>query len=226
MLLLSFSPPPLCQSHNHGDFNADPGHLGGPLATTSINSQGRILHRFNLTSAHLHKSDLLFSHTFESDAHSTVSTIDHILCPRHSLPAILSAHPIDNLPLNTSDHLPVFARLAAHLPLPTSSPTSSCPIQNHLHIPRNWSGTPKGRNHHQVHCPLQTSPITNSPKHPSDYIHESHPDTIDRLLSDLTTCLLTTSRNIPPNKFHPAKRPGWDPALKSASRSCKHHYRA
>ena len=53
---------------------------------------------------------------------------------------------------------------------------------------------------------------------------KSHPDTIDRLLSDLTTCLLTTSRNIPPNKFHPAKRPGWDPALKSASRSCKHHY--
>ena len=128
-------------------FNADPGHLGGPLATTTINSQGRILHqfmeRFNPTSAHLHKSDLLFSHTFESDAHSTVSTIDHILCPRHSLPAILSAHPIDNPPLNTSDHLPVLARLAAHLPLPTSSPTTSRPIQNHLHIPRNWSGTSK-----------------------------------------------------------------------------------
>ena len=122
-----------------GDFNADSGHLGGPLATTSINSQGRILHqfmeRFNITSSHLHKSNLLFSHTFESDAHSTVSTIDHILCPRHSQPAIQSAHPIDNLPLNTSDHLPVFARLAVHLPLPTSSSTTSRPIQNHPHIP-------------------------------------------------------------------------------------------
>ena len=49
---------------------------------------------------------------------------------------------------------------------------------------------------------------------------------IDHLLSDPTACLLTTSRNIPPKKLHHAKRPGWDPTLKSVSRLCKYHYRA
>ena len=56
-----------------GDFNADPGHLGGPLSTTSTYTQGRILlqfmDKFSLVSTHQHKSNLFLSHTYESDAH-------------------------------------------------------------------------------------------------------------------------------------------------------------
>ena len=67
-----------------GDLNADPGSHGGPLSTTRVNEQGRILSQYlslwNFVSAHLHKSNLSSSHIFESEAHSTVSTIDHILC--------------------------------------------------------------------------------------------------------------------------------------------------
>ena len=101
--------------------------------------------------------------------------------------------------------------------------TTSCPIQNHLHIPRNWSGASKeiiitvpSKPHLSLN--LQNIPPTTSLK--------SNPDLIDHLLSDLTACLLTTSRNIPPKKLHHAKRPGWDPTLKSVSRLCKYHYRA
>ena len=82
---------------NMGDFNAYPGIHGRHLSSTALNCQGKILlqfmNRFNLTSAHLHKSNQLFSHTFEGKAHSSVSTIDHILCPLHLLPRIHSAYP-------------------------------------------------------------------------------------------------------------------------------------
>ena len=130
-----------------GDFNADPGHLGGPLSTTSTNTQGRILlqfmDKFNLVSTHLHKSNLLLSHMYESDAHHSVSTIDHILCSKHLLSAILQASLIDDHPLNTSDHFPVVAELIIHLPPPSLLPSSSNSPQKQPFISRNWSGTSK-----------------------------------------------------------------------------------
>ena len=69
--------PPLSDIIILGDFNADPGSQGGPLSTTRLNEQGRILVPFmvswNLVSTHLHKSHLSSSHTFESEAHGTLS---------------------------------------------------------------------------------------------------------------------------------------------------------
>ena len=76
-----------------GDHNADLGSEGGPLSSTSANKQGRILlrylQRWNYLSVHLHDKDpgLLrnVTHTYCSEAHNTVSTIDHILSPQHLL---------------------------------------------------------------------------------------------------------------------------------------------
>ena len=89
-----------------GDLNADPGSPGGPLSTTRVNEQGRILSQYlslwNFVSAYLHKSNLSSSHTLESEAHSTVSTIDHILCHQSFLPRFQSASNLPEHSLNTS----------------------------------------------------------------------------------------------------------------------------
>ena len=77
-----------------GDMNADLGLSGGPMASTLINEQGKILmqylKRWNFLSAHLHLSPTLATSTYESGAHGSISTIDHILCPSHVLPSLLS----------------------------------------------------------------------------------------------------------------------------------------
>ena len=126
-----------------GDFNADPGHDGGPLSTTKINSQGKILCHFmskwNLLSLHLHISESLLSHTFVSDTHSSVSTIDHILCSQNLLHNVSTALTIPDEPLNTSDHFPVVSILKHQLPQRTTS-TKNHSI-NTSPASCNWSGT-------------------------------------------------------------------------------------
>ena len=108
-----------------GDFNADLGHLGGPRSCTQINEQGKILYRYiskwNFISTHLHLQTTASSITYESDAHSTLSTLDHILCPSFMLPKFISAYVIME-PLNISDHYPVFAALHCDYPSFTPPP--------------------------------------------------------------------------------------------------------
>ena len=86
-----------------GDINADLGLGGGPMASTPINEQGKILmqylKRWNFLSAHLHLSPTPETSTYESEAHGSISTIDHIIC----------------LP-NNSDHLPITCHISTHLP--------------------------------------------------------------------------------------------------------------
>ena len=107
-----------------GDMNADLGLTGGPMASTHINEQGKILQkylqRWNFLSAHLHLSPTPATSTYESEAHGSISTIDHILCPSHVLQSLSSCHVIEEEPSNNSDHLPITCRLNTHLP---TSPT-------------------------------------------------------------------------------------------------------
>lgn len=105
-----------------GDFNADLGLHGGPMATTSSNEQGRILHRYlhdwNFLSVHLHLNQSHDSATYESEAHGSRSTIDHILCPSRFFNSFRSCYVLDEDPSNTSDHLPIHAELSVCLPAP------------------------------------------------------------------------------------------------------------
>ena len=90
-----------------GDFNADPGHLGGPFSTTPLMTKGRsfnFLEKWNFLSIHLHASNALFSHTYQSDSHGSFSTIDHILCSKDLLQCATSVDIIDEGD-NLSDHL-------------------------------------------------------------------------------------------------------------------------
>ena len=76
--------PPGAEIIIMGDLNADLGLLGGPMACTHINEQGKILLSYKMElSTHLHLQPTISSYTYESDAHSTQSTLGHILCPKH-----------------------------------------------------------------------------------------------------------------------------------------------
>ena len=60
------------------------------LSLVQLNEQGRILHRYftrwEFVSSHLHLQSTPSSYTYESEAHSTLSSIDHIVCPHRMLP--------------------------------------------------------------------------------------------------------------------------------------------
>ena len=66
-----------------GDLNADLGTEGGPQACTPANEHGRILlrylRRWKYLSYHLHLSPSQSTHTYESEAHESLSTINHFL---------------------------------------------------------------------------------------------------------------------------------------------------
>ena len=126
-----------------GDLNTDLGHLGGPKSCTQMKEQESILHRYisrwNFASPLLHLQSVGPSYTYESEAHSTQPTLDHILCTVHMLPKFQSAYTIVDEPLNTSVHYPLIAVLHHNFSAPIPPPpTNPCSV-----TPRNWSGTSK-----------------------------------------------------------------------------------
>ena len=138
-----------------GDF-ADPGSQRGPLSTTKLNEQGRILVRFlvnwNLVFTHLHKSYLFSSAYYESEAHATPSTIDHIMCQERLLPPVNSSHPLPDHHLNLSDCLPVITSFRIHhnLPQVPSSVSKSTPS----FTPRDWNSVSE-----ETICSLYSTPL-------------------------------------------------------------------
>ena len=88
---------------------------------------------WNFASTHLHKPHLSSSHTYESKAHSTLSTIDHIMCHKSLLSRVLSSH---TLPDHTSDNLPLLAPiLLDHRP--SCHPTPDSHSSTKTLTPRN-----------------------------------------------------------------------------------------
>ncbi|CAI8020327.1 hypothetical protein GBAR_LOCUS12161, partial [Geodia barretti] len=210
-----------------GDINADPGCHGGPLSTTPENEQGRILSHYlsqwNFLSMHLHKSPLSSSHTFASEAHGTLSTIDHILCHESLLPIIESAHPLPDHPLNTSDHLPVTATLLLRLHPALIHVPEACG-RAPTFTPRNWARSSKQQILSLYTEPLR-QPFSNLLRTLPSVSDLSHrPSLIDDHLATLSELLLSTSRHIPSKAFQRFKRPGWGPALKVSKRRCRQSY--
>ena len=204
-----------------GDFNADPGHLGGPLSSTRLNEQGRILHQFmsrwELASIHLHTSDSPMSHTYSSEAHSSLFTIDHILCSQHLLAKVTSAYTIQEDAQNTSDHIPIVASLSFLL-MPTHTGMNRGAPMPSVSPRTNWEGTSKEDIKYLYSTPLQQQLqdlLHSSPTPPST------PSQIDLLLTSLTSTLLSTSANIPSKSFHPSRSPGWTSEMKATCKESK-----
>ena len=110
-----------------GDFNADLGRDGGIKVCTQVNEQGRILLRYirkwNYCSYQLYLSPSQPTATYESEAHSSLSMIDHLLGPTHLLP---SSKPVLLASRNPRTHLTIFP---SSLPLkfPALNPLPPCP---------------------------------------------------------------------------------------------------
>lgn len=208
-----------------GDLNADPGHLGGPNATTSVNEQGRILVRYlsrwNYVSVHLHTCSTPTSHTYTSEAHASCSTIDHILSPVHLLPSFSHCKVRIDEPLNLSDHSPLCAILSCCLD-PLAMPTKS----NNVPFRRlNWSKLSKEellkgytmaaeRNLRKLSLP-ELSSLTSSSS------------LIDSLLSKVTSTLTATaSEHVPLKHFRAHLKPRWNRELRCAHSRSKKAYKA
>ena len=194
------------------------------MASTPINEQGKILmqylKRWNFLSAHLYLSPTPETSTYESEAHGSISTIDHILCPSHVLPSLLTCHVIEEEPSNTSDHLPLTCNISTQLPnSPIHHKKSSPP-------PRpNW----RKLTTHELRRSY-TSPLEASLSHlhflsPSDY--SSNPHFIDRTLSHLVSPMKSTAdTNIPSKRFLPHQTPEWDDELKLAQKVSNNAHKA
>ena len=184
-----------------GDINADLGPGGGPMASTAINEQGKILmqylKRWNFLSAHLHLSSSPETSTYESEACCSISTIDHILCPSHVLPSLSSCHVIEEDPSNNSDHVPITCNISTQLP--------NSPIHCKKSRP-NWRKL-------TVHDLKRsyTSPLEASLSHlpfPSLSDYSSNPHFIDRTLSQLISLMkCTAEKTSPQGVFFPTKHP-------------------
>ena len=216
-----------------GDFNADLGQYGGPMSKTEVNEQGKILYqyinRWHFVSVHLHLQSTLPSFTYESDAHGTQSTIDHILCPIHILSKFLSASTVAEEPLNTSDHLPVLAVLKYNCAT-ESIPSSNIPLprlrRNSTVNSPNWAGTSKEDIRQLYTLPLLQLLSAFLCDLPPLSALALDPNLIDQAFHSLASLLLSSSSRIPPRSFHPHRKPGWSATLKEASRKCKLRYRA
>ena len=170
-------------------------------------------------SIHLHISSSFMSHTYESEAHSSLSTIDHILCSQHLLPQVSRARTLEEDVLNTSDHIPVMAELCFPSSPVHSTPTDTA-TNNSCTPRRNWDGITKANIKHLYTIPLQ--PQLKEIQQSSQTII---PTQIDQLLESLISVMLNTSTNIPPKLFCSFKTPGWSPTLKATCKDLKHCYR-
>ena len=75
------------------------------------------------------------------------SSIDHVVCPHCMLLKFISASPLSDHPLNTSNHRPVCTVLLSSLPHPQSSSSISI-SSSHFSAAPNWNGTSKEDIHH------------------------------------------------------------------------------
>ena len=113
-----------------GDFNADLGRDGGIKVCTQVNEQGRILlwyiSKWNYCSYQLYLSPSQPTATYESEAHSSLSMIDHLLGPTHLLPIFKACFVGEEEPTNPRTHLTIFP---SSLPLkfPALNPLPQCP---------------------------------------------------------------------------------------------------
>ena len=184
-----------------GDMNADLGTSDGPLATTAINEQGRILSHYlkawNFISAHLCQNTEDTSHTYESESNSCISTIDHFLCPQHCLPSFCKCSTLSNLTsaTNTSDHVPLVAEVA--VPVQVSQPSA---IQLRGPTP-NWKKLSE-EEIRTAYTPLLESKLSTSSS-PNLDTYRENPQCLEKYLQALCEAMLSSSQEtIPTNKCH------------------------
>ena len=211
-----------------GDLNADPGDKGGPNSTTPVNEQGSILLRY-LTKweyASVHLTSPLSnvpSHTYHSDAHSSYSTLDHILAPSHLLSIFRQRSMLDDDPLNLSDHLPVSASVSCALHHFHHS--AGIKKQEPKKLKRNWSKLSRDVVRESYTATVNDNLVRINL--PDSKTLSQQPSLIDSHLTKLTNILCETAEDtIPAKRFLPHLKPEWSAELSGAHAASKLAYKA
>ena len=197
-----------------GDLNVDPGTHGGPLSTTPVNEQGRILARYiqswGFTSAHLHLSDTPSSHTFENPSKQCKSTIDHFICASRHLPYFTSCHVIHDHPTNTSDHCPIVAEVERDILLCHH-------LKKKKRTTYNWKKLSKKQIVESYSVALHDRLKEMNLPSTSD-----NPSTLEEYLKNICSAMhKACAKTIPPKVFLKHKRPGWNSSVNTAHRRSK-----
>ena len=208
---------PECALLFSGDFNAD---IGSPSSSTSLpNEQGKVLlrylNRWDYSSSHL-SSPVSPTYTYESDAHNSLSTIDHIMCPNFLLSKLISSKVLANHPLNVSDHLPVYSCFSISLsPPPAVTSGFSTPLTRSV---LRWCNTDSRL------IQSYSQAVDRALQSVSCDIHT--PLDIELLSSSVSNALLSAGKDhIPSSKHHSYIRPNWSSDLKTAHNTSKQKYR-
>ncbi len=165
------------------------------------------------------QSPSLLTYTYESEAHGSVSTIDHILCPSHTLPSFPSSHVMEEEPSNNSDHLPVTCQIDVNLSLPPVHPRQLKPPTR-----PNWTKLTSHELKNAYTTPLEKSLSNFSAPDATDYL--SNPQLIDKTLLEISSLMLSTANsNIPQKRFHSRQTPKWDDNLKHVQRAANGAYK-
>ena len=157
---------------------------------------------------HLHPSPSQSTHTYGSEAHDSLSTIDHFLGPSHMLSSISKCVVAEEDPPRTILQSWQSLELCFH-PYAASSPVEP---QNQTLFRPNWDKVspmeiealytvPMEEQLSQIKCPILEESLET-------------PTLIDQHLTTLTTLMLQTAYNsIPPKKYSPHKKQGWNDKL-------------
>jgi hypothetical protein len=204
-----------------GDLNADPGRVGGPFGGAP-NEQGIILGRYlvrwGYVSAHLHYQPVSSVCTYESEAHGTFSSIDHILCPQFLLDSISKSGVLGDHHLNTSDHFAVWLEISIELALDAEF-SDGRRAQRCVFVP-NWR-----RLAGNDHCRLAYAQWLEEhlPVFPGCWDMAD----IEKYTDDLISSFHSAAKShIPRRSFQKHIKPSWSPDLKSAHSLSKSKYRA
>ena len=212
-----------------GDLNADPGSEGGPLSNTNANEQGKILLRYlkrwEYASVHLHDTSNFHpghvTHTYCSEAHASLSTIDHILTPQHILHCFSNSRVEEDDPLNLSDHQFLLSDYSCHLQSvagPDDHTTNKQPRPN-------WSKLTKDDIFDKYTTQVNTQLASLHLPNPDEFAIQ--PDLINTHLDAIADILHSTAlANIPVKSFRKHLKPGWTPELSAAHNKSKRAYKA
>ena len=169
---------------------------------------------------HLHPSPSQSTHTYGSEAHGSLSTIDHFLGPSHMLSSISKCVVTEEDPPWTIFQSWQFGAL-----LPPIRSIQPCRATEPDTFRPNWD----------VVSPMEIEALYTIPieeqlsqiKCPTLEECLETPTLIDQHLTTLTTLMLQTAYNsIPPRKYSPHKKQGWNDKLRQTQRAAQQAYKA
>ena len=139
-------------------------------------------------------------HIYCSEAHNTLSTIDHILSPQHLLPRFSNSSVFEEEPTNLSEHSPVCTNFECVLQSPSLSATSVSSTDKQIKV--NWAKLSKDEIYDCYTACVESKLSSLTLPDPSELV--SNPSLTDTHLESIVRILLATAfDSIPIKKFSP-----------------------